>query len=141
MEASGGSLAWQLVARVDIGEEEPKALEEINAHWRTQRWLQVATQGIRNKEVLWHELLTPLTSGAEGAAKALAKPLVATWRWNIKVRGEGMCPPAPSMLNIEQFLTDQEAEGGVGEPYWLVAYSCTLQRVGEAAHRRKWDMQ
>ena len=85
MEASGGSLAWWLVAQVDIGEEEPDALEEINVHWRTQQWLQVAAQGIRDEEVLWHDLLTPLTSGAEGVAKALAICLVATWRWNIEV--------------------------------------------------------
>ena len=52
-----------------------------------------------------------------------------------------MCPPTPSVLNIGQFLTDQEVKGGVREPHWFVAYSCTLQRVGEAAHRRKWDAQ
>ena len=139
MEASRGSPAWRLVSRVDISEEEPKTLEEINAHWRAQQWLQVATQGIRDEEVPWHELFTPLTSGAEGAAKALAKCSVATWRWNIKVQGEEMCPPTPSLLNIGQFLTDQEAEGGIREPHWFVAYSHTLQRVGEAAHRRKRD--
>ena len=80
-------------------------------HWRAQRWLQVATQGIRDEEVLWHELLAPLTSGVEGAAKSLAKHLVAVWWWNVKVRGEGMCPPTPSTLNIGQFLTDEEVEG------------------------------
>ena len=110
MAASGGSLAWQLFARVDIGEEEPETLEEINPHWRAQQWLQVAAQGIRD-EVPWRELLTLLTSGAEGTAKSLAKRLVAVWWWNVKVRGEGMCPPAPSALNIGQFLTVQQAEG------------------------------
>ena len=45
------------------------------------------------------------------------------------------------MLNISQFLHDQETEGGWGEPHWLVAYSCALQRVGEAAHERKWEAQ
>ena len=34
MEASGESLAWWLVAQVDIGEEGPETLEDINAHWR-----------------------------------------------------------------------------------------------------------
>ena len=140
MEASGGSLAWQLVARVYISEEEPKTLEEINAHWRAQQWLQVASQGIRDEEVLWHDLLAPLTSGAEGAAKALAKCLVAVWKWNIKVQGEGVCPPIPSVFNIGQFLTDQDVEGGMGELHWFVAYSHMLQRVDEAAHGRKWDV-
>ena len=27
----------------------------------------------------------------------------------------------------------------MGEPHWFVAYSHTLQWVGEAAHRRKWE--
>ena len=54
---------------------------------------------------------------------------------------EGVCPPTPSVLNISQFLTDQEVEVGVGEPHWFVAYSRMLQRVGEAACRRKWDAQ
>ena len=125
---------------MDIGEEEPETLEEIDPHWRAQQWLQVATQGIRDEEVPWHELLTPLTSGAEGVAKALAKCLVATW-WNSKVQRERMCLPTPSILNIGQFLTDEEVEGGMGEPHWFVAYSHTLQRVGEAAHRRKWEVQ
>ena len=71
-------------------------------------------------------------------AKALTKHLVATWWWNVKVRGEGMWLPAPSILNIGQFLTE-EVEGGMGEPHWFVAYSCALQRVGEAACGRKWE--
>ena len=33
-----------------------------------------------------------------------------------------MCPPAPSVLNVGQFLTDEEVEGA-----W------------EVAHRRKWE--
>ena len=85
MKASVGSLAWWLFARVDIGKEEPKTLEEIDPHWRAQWWLQVATQGITDGEVPRHELLAPLTSGAEGTAKSLAKHLVAMWRWNVKV--------------------------------------------------------
>ena len=44
-------------------------MEEIDPHWRAQQWLQVATQGIRDEEVPWHELLTLLTLGAEGTAK------------------------------------------------------------------------
>ena len=90
-----------------------------------------------DEEVPWQELLAPLTSGAEGVARSLAKCIVAVWQCNVKVQGEGVCPPAPSTLNIGQFLTDEEAEGGMGEPHWFVAYSCTLQWVGEVAHRRK----
>ena len=141
MEASGGSPAWWLVARMDISEEGPETLVEINASWGAKRWLEVASQGIRDEEVPWHDLLALLMSGAEGTTKALAKCLVAAWRWNIKVQGEGVCPPTPTVLNISQFLTDQEMEGGLGELHWFVAYSHTLQSVGEAACRRKWDAQ
>ena len=70
---------------MDIGKEEPETLAEIDANWRAKRWLEVATQGIGDKEVPWHNLLTPPTSGTEGTTKALAKYLVAAWRWNIKV--------------------------------------------------------
>ena len=85
MEASGGSLAWWFMAHVDIGKEELEKLAEIDASWRAKWWLEVAAQGIRDKEVPRHNLLVLLTSGAEGTTKALAKLQVAAWRWNIKV--------------------------------------------------------
>ena len=106
-----GSPAWWPVAQVDIGEEGPETLEEIDPHWRAEWWLQVAVQGIMDEEVLWHELVTPLTSMAEGTAMSLAKCLVAAWWWNVKVQGEGECPPALSVLNIGQFITDEEVAG------------------------------
>ena len=133
-----GSPAWQLIVQVDISEE-AETLEEIDPHWRAMQWLQVAVQGITDKEVPWHELVTPLTSGAEGMAMSLAKHLVTAWWWNIKVRGEGECPPTPSILNIGQFIMDEEAVGGMGEPHWFMAYSHTLQQVGEVACGRKWE--
>ena len=72
MEASGGSPAWQSFFQVDIGEEEPKTLEDIDPHWRAMHRLQVAVQGIAEEEVPWYELVTPLTSGVEGVALSLA---------------------------------------------------------------------
>ena len=111
MEASRGSPAWWSFVQVDIGKEEPETLGEIDPHWRAKWWLQVAIQGITDEEVPWHKLLIPLTSGAEGVARSLAKRLVAAWWWNIKVQGEGMCPPAPSILNIGQFIMDEEVAG------------------------------
>ena len=111
MEASGGSPAWQSFVQVDIGEQEPETLEEIDPHWRAMQWLQVAIQGIMDEEVLWYELVTPLTSGAEGVALSLAKHLIAAWWCNIKVHSEDDCPPAPSILNIGQLITDEEVAG------------------------------
>ena len=81
-----------------------KTLEEIDRHWRAKRWIQVAIQDITDEEVPWHELVTPLTSGVEGMARSVAKCLVTAWQWNIKVQGEGKCPPAPSVLNISHVM-------------------------------------
>ena len=111
MEASGGSIAWQSFVQVDISKEESETLEEINPHWTAMWWLQVAAQGITDEEVPWNELVTPLTSGVEGTALSLAKHLVTVWWWNIKVQGEGKCPPTLSILNIGQFITDEEVAG------------------------------
>ena len=85
MEASGGSPASWLVVQVDIGEEKPKTLEEFDPHWRARQWIQVAIQDITNKEVPWHKLVAPLTSGVEGMARSLANCPVTAWWWNIKV--------------------------------------------------------
>ena len=117
MEASRGSPTWQSFFQVDIGEEEPKTLEDIDPHWRATHWLQVAVQGIAEEEVPWYELVTPLTSGAEGMALSLAKHLPTAWWWNIKVHMEDDCSPAPTVPNIGQFITDEETAGGMGEPH------------------------
>ena len=139
MEASRGSPSWQTYYQVDVGEEEAETLESINPHWRATCWLQVTVQGIAEEEVPWYGLVIPLTSGAEGAALSLAKHLLAVWRWSIKVQGEDVCPPAPTVLNIGQFMTKEEVAEGMGEPHWFMAYSHTLQRVGKAAHGWKWE--
>ena len=36
-------------------------------------------------------------------------------------------------------MTKEEVAEGVGEPHWFVAYSHTLQWVGEEARRQKWE--
>ena len=62
------------------------------------------------------------------------------WQWNIKVCGGGDdYPPAPTILNIGQFMTDEEMAGGMGEPHWFMAYSHALQWVGKVAHEWKWE--
>ena len=137
-EASRGSPSWQPCYQVDIGEEEV-TLESIDPTWRATRWLQLVVQGITEDEVPWYELVIPLTSGVEGTALSLAKCLLMAWRWSIKVRGEDVCLPTPTVLNIGQFMTKEEGVEGVGEPHWFMANSCTLQQVGGAAGRQKWE--
>ena len=138
MEPAEGSPGWQSYFQVDVGKEEVEMLESIDPQWRATHWLQMAVQGIAEEEVPWCELITPLTSGAEGAALSLAKCLLAAWRWSMKVCGEDTCPPTPTVLDIRQFMTEEETAGGMGEPHSFVAYSCALQLVGKAACRQKW---
>ena len=114
-------------------------LKSIDLTWRATHWLQLVVQSIADDEVPWYELVIPLTSGTEGVAQLLAKCLLVTWRWSLKVCGEGVCPPAPTVLNIRQFITVDEVVEGIGEPHWFVAYSHALQWVGEAAHGQKWE--
>ena len=111
---------------MDVDEEEVEMLESIDPHWGATRWFQMAVQGIAKEEVPWYELVTPLMLGAEGATLSLAKCLLVMWRWSIKMHGEDACPPTPTILNIRQFMTEEEMTGGVGEPHWFVAYSRAL---------------
>ena len=72
-------------------------------------------------------------------ALSLAKHLLTIWWWSIKVQGWDVCPPAPTTLNIGQFMTWEEVLENVDGSLWFVAYSCTLQKVGEATHGQWWE--
>ena len=107
-------------------------LETVDPTWRTTRWLQLAVEGISDDEVPWYKLIIPLMVGAKGMALSLAKCLLTVWQWSIKVQGQDICPPAPTALNIGQFMTREEALENVDNSLWFVAYSHALQRVREA---------
>ena len=77
--------------------------------------------------------------GADGTALSMAKHLLTAWRWSLKIQGEDICLPTPTVLNIGQFMTMDKVAEGMREPHWLMAYSHTLQWVGEAAHGLKWE--
>ena len=101
MEASRGSPAWWSFVQVDIGEEQPETLGEIDPHWRAQWWLQVAIQDIMDEEVPWHELLAPLTLGAEGVARSLAKHLSLHGSGTSRCGGRASAhPPPPSSILV-----------------------------------------
>ena len=138
LEYSGGSPGQQTEYQVDTGEEE-EMLETVNPTWRTTCWLQLVVQGILDDEVPWYELVTPLMVGAKGVALSLAKCLLTIWWWSIKVQGWDVCPPALMVLNIGQFMTQEEVLGKVDNSLWFKAYSCALQRVGEAMHGLRWQ--
>ena len=56
-----------------------------------------------------------------------------------RCEGRACACPLPPSSKLANLLTDEEAEGDVGEPHWFVTYSHALQRVGEVACRRKWE--
>ena len=70
------------------------------------------------------------------ATRELTKWLLAMWRWIKKVSDTPICPPAPTVLNIGQFLNDCPKEGDCTP--WLLAYAHTLQCMGEGADGRMW---
>ena len=84
-------------------------------------------------EVIWWALIDPLTGGLDATGQALAKRLVATWKWTFTLSEYCICPPALTSLNIGQFLSCGSM-GTVQE--WLLAYAHALQHVREVAHRR-----
>ena len=124
--------------RIDIGEEQ-EMLETVDPTWQTTRWLQLAVQGISDDEVPWYEYVALLTMGTEGAALLLAKHLLAVWRSSIRVQGQDICPPTPTVLNIGQFMTWDEVQGDMDNSLWFEAYSRTLQLVREAVHGWQWQ--
>ena len=138
LESSRGSPGQRTEYQVDIGEE-GDTLEMVNPTWRTTRWLQLAVQGISDDEVPWYKLITPLMVATEGTALSLVNRLLAVWRWSIKVQGRDVCLPAPTALNIGQFMTQEEVLENVDNSLGFVAYSCALQRVGEATCGRRWQ--
>ena len=104
-------------------------LETVCPICRASPWLQLVVQGILDDEVPWYELITLPTVGAEDAALLLAKHLLAIWRWSIKVQGWDVCPPAPTVLNIGQFMTWEEVLEKVDNSLWFEAYSHALQEL------------
>ena len=138
LECAGGSLGQWVTYCLDIGEEE-ETLETVDPTWRTTRWLQLAVQGISDDEVPWYECIAPLMLEAEGTALSLAKCLLTIWRWSLRVQGWDICPPTPTILNIGQFMTQDEVQGEVDNLLWFEVYSHALQRVGEAICDRRWQ--
>ena len=138
LECSGGSPRQQTGYQVDIGEEE-EMLEMVDPTWRTTRWLQLVVQGILDEEVPWYEYVAPLMTGTKGMALSLAKHPPAIWQWSARVQGWDICLPAPTVLNIGQFMMQDEVQGDVDNSLWLEVYSCTLQRVREAVRGWRWQ--
>ena len=112
LQHSRGSPGQWTGYQLDIGEEE-EMLVTVDPTWRATHWLQLVVQGISDDEVPWYNLVTPLMVGTKGAALSLAKHLLAIWRWSMRVQGQDICLPTPTVLNIGQFMTQEEVQGMV----------------------------
>ena len=132
LQHSRGSPGQQTGYQLDIGEEE-EMLETVNPTWRATHWLQLVVQGISDDEVPWYDLVTLLMVGTKSMALSLAKRLLAVWWCSMRVQGWGVCPPIPMVLNIGQFMMQEEVQGMVDNSLWFKVYSHALQRVAEAA--------
>ena len=58
------------------------------------------------------------------------------WQWMVEVAATNFCLPATTILNIGQFLDEKLKEGDCMP--WLLAYTCALQHMDEAAQGRMW---
>ena len=108
----------------------------LDPMWQTMKWLEACRESLGEEDITWWPLVVPLTDGGTTTTKELAKHLIAMWRWTTKVFTMPLCPPAPTMLNIGQFLDGCPKEGD--HTPWLLAYACALQHMGEATERRTW---
>ena len=104
--------------------------------WQTTKWLEACRESLGEEDITWWLLVMPLTDGGTAAAKELTKCFVSTWRWMAKVSTTLLCPPAPTMLSIGQFLDGHPKEGDCTP--WLLAYARALQHMHEAAEGRTW---
>ena len=118
-ECTRRSPGQHIVHHLEIGKKEEEMLETVDPTWHTTHLLQLVVQGILNDEVPWYECITPLTSGAEGTALSLAKHLLTVWWRSLRVQGWDVCPPAPMVLNIGQFMMWEEAWGDMDNTLWF----------------------
>ena len=78
--------------------------------WQTMKWLQNCETNLKEEEISWWPLVSPLTDGSDAATMDLAKRLMAAWKWVGVLSESPICPPAPNVLNIRQFL-DKDLTG------------------------------
>ena len=101
-------------------------------------WLEACRDSFGEEDITWWPLVVPLTDGGKMAVKEFTRHLMSAWRWMAKRSTMPLCPPAPTMLNIGQFLEGCPREGD--HTPWLLDYTCALQHVGDATEGRMWHL-
>ena len=88
---------------------------EVDPLWKTTKWLQCCKEQYTDGDLAWWPLLCPLTDGRDEARLALAQSLMAAWRWMAAISKSITCPPAPTILNIGQFLCEKPSSSSWNE--------------------------
>ena len=94
--------------------------------WQTTTWLEASGDSLGEEDITWWLLVMSLTDGGTAATMELAKCLLSAWRWMAKVSTMPLCPPAPTMLNIGQFLKGCPREGESHRGFWPMPAPCTV---------------
>ena len=78
----------------------------IDLMWQTTKWLLNCETSLEEEKISWWLLVSPLTDDSDAATKDLTKRLMAAWKLVGIVSESPICPPAPTVLNIGQFLNE-----------------------------------
>ena len=110
------------------------ASNKIDPLWQTTWWLRSFEQ-CEEDEPIWWPLVHPLTDESDTAMLALAWQLMAVWRWAITISTPPVYPPAPTVMNIGQFLyEDTLGADGVYNNGWrlTLVHSSALRKLQKA---------
>ena len=77
---------------------------KVDPLWQTTRWLRSFKEQCEEDEPIWWPLICPLTDRSDAAMLALAWWLMTACGWAILVSTPPVYPPAPTVMNIGQFL-------------------------------------
>ena len=116
----------------------PSMGNKVDLLWQTTSWLRSFEEQSEEDEPIWWPLICPLTDGSDAALLALAWQLMAALGWTIAVRTPLVCLPAPTIMNIGQFLNEDTMGHGWSMEQWLGTYAHALQCIGEAVEGRCW---
>ena len=88
----------------------PNKITTSDPHQVSTWFTEVKQQLQEEADYPWWPQVLPLTEGegdvADENAERLARRLVVSWRWIKQFKGVMICPLAPTILNISQFLDE-----------------------------------
>ena len=106
----------------------------------TLAWMCDHQHGYTDEQIEFWPLLHPLTDGSEVKTWQLAHWLFSMWHWSSATHPMS-CPPAPTNMEIRQWLPLNQDQEGEKQDLWTEAYVCSLQHIVEAATGRSWTSE